>query len=444
MIKLSDHFNYRRLLRFTLPSIIMMIVTSVYGVVDGIFVSNFAGKIPFAAINLIMPFLLICGSLGFMAGTGGSALVARTLGQGDPTKANRIFSLLVYVSIIAGIVLSAISVAYLEDIAIMLGAEGEMLTDCVTYGRIILPALSAYILQNVFQAFLITAERPSLGLAITIIAGVTNIVLDYIFIVPFDMGLKGAALATAISQCLGGIIPLLYFAFPNKSLLQLTRARFDGNAIVKTCTNGSSELIANISMSIVSMMYNYQLIRYIGADGVAAYGVIMYAAYIFIAVFLGFSIGSAPIVSYNYGAENYNELRNVFRRSLIILATIAIVLTIAAIALAGPLASIFVGYDQQLFLLTRKAFMIYSMSFILVWINLYTSAFFTALNNGLISAIVSFSRTLIFEVGAVLLIPYILGIDGIWISISVAESLAIVMSIIFLAANKKLYHYWQH
>ena len=442
MIKLSDHFNYRRLLRFTLPSIIMMIVTSVYGVVDGVFVSNFAGKVPFAAINLIMPFLLICGSLGFMAGTGGSALVARTLGQGDPTKANRIFSLLVYVSIIAGIVLSAISVAYLEDIAIMLGAEGEMLTDCVTYGRIILPALSAYILQNVFQAFLITAERPSLGLAITIIAGVTNIVLDYIFIVPFDMGLKGAALATAISQCLGGIIPLLYFAFPNKSLLQLTRARFDGNAIVKTCTNGSSELIANISMSIVSMMYNYQLIRYIGADGVAAYGVIMYAAYIFIAVFLGFSIGSAPIVSYNYGAENYNELRNVFRRSLIILATIAIVLTIAAIALAGPLASIFVGYDQQLFLLTRKAFMIYSMSFILVWINLYTSAFFTALNNGLISAIVSFSRTLIFEVGAVLLIPYILGIDGIWISISVAESLAIVMSIIFLAANKKLYHYW--
>lgn len=442
MIKLSDHFNYRRLLRFTLPSIIMMIVTSVYGVVDGIFVSNFAGKIPFAAINLIMPFLLICGSLGFMAGTGGSALVARTLGQGDPAKANRIFSLLVYVSIIAGIVLSAISVAYLEDIAIMLGAEGEMLTDCVTYGRIILPALSAYILQNVFQAFLITAERPSLGLAITIIAGVTNIVLDYIFIVPFDMGLKGAALATAISQCLGGIIPLLYFAFPNKSLLQLTRARFDGNAIVKTCTNGSSELIANISMSIVSMMYNYQLIRYIGADGVAAYGVIMYAAYIFIAVFLGFSIGSAPIVSYNYGAENYNELRNVFRRSLIILATIAIVLTIAAIALAGPLASIFVGYDQQLFLLTRKAFMIYSMSFILVWINLYTSAFFTALNNGLISAIVSFSRTLIFEVGAVLLIPYILGIDGIWISISVAESLAIVMSIIFLATNKKRYHYW--
>lgn len=442
MIKLSDHFNYRRLLRFTLPSIIMMIVTSVYGVVDGVFVSNFAGKVPFAAINLIMPFLLICGSLGFMAGTGGSALVARTLGQGDPTKANRIFSLLVYVSIIAGIVLSAISVAYLEDIAIMLGAEGEMLTDCVTYGRIILPALSAYILQNVFQAFLITAERPSLGLAITIIAGVTNIVLDYIFIVPFDMGLKGAALATAISQCLGGIIPLLYFAFPNKSLLQLTRARFDGNAIVKTCTNGSSELIANISMSIVSMMYNYQLIRYIGADGVAAYGVIMYAAYIFIAVFLGFSIGSAPIVSYNYGAENYNELRNVFRRSLIILATIAIVLTIAAIALAGPLASIFVGYDQQLFLLTRKAFIIYSMSFILVWINLYTSAFFTALNNGLISAIVSFSRTLIFEVGAVLLIPYILGIDGIWISISVAESLAIVMSIIFLAANKKRYHYW--
>lgn len=442
MIKLSDHFNYRRLLRFTLPSIIMMIVTSVYGVVDGIFVSNFVGKIPFAAINLIMPFLLICGSLGFMVGTGGSALVARTLGQGDPTKANRIFSLLVYVSIIAGIVLSAISVVYLEDIAIMLGAEGEMIADCVTYGRIILPALSAYILQNVFQAFLITAERPSLGLAITIIAGVTNIVLDYIFIIPFGMGLKGAALATAISQCLGGIIPLLYFAFPNKSLLQLTRTRFDGNAIIKTCTNGSSELIANISMSIVSMMYNYQLIRYIGADGVAAYGVIMYAAYIFIAVFLGFSIGSAPIVSYNYGAENYNELRNVFRRSLIILSSIAIVLTIAAIALAGPLASIFVGYDQQLFLLTRKAFMIYSMSFILVWINLYTSAFFTALNNGLISAIVSFSRTLIFEVGAVLLIPYIFGIDGIWLSISVAEAFAIVMSIIFLAANKKRYHYW--
>ncbi len=440
-IQLSEHFSYRKLLRFTLPSIVMMVFSSVYSVVDGIFVSNFVGKTPFAAINLIMPFLMIFGALGFMLGTGGSALVAKTLGEGDREKANRIFSMLVYLLIGTGVCLSALGVVYIRDIAVWLGADENMIEDCVAYALFILPVLPAFILQNAFQTFLVTAERPNMGLWITVGAGVTNILLDYLFIVVFGWGLKGAALATAISQSIGGIVPLVYFALPNKSLLRLTRYYFDGKALLKTCTNGSSELVTNISMSVVTMLYNFQLMQYIGENGVAAFGVIMYVNFIFISVFLGYSIGSAPIVSYHFGAQNHSELKSLLRKSMAIIGVLGLALTAFAELLASPLASVFVGYDVELFALTRKAFMLYSLSFLLAGFNIYASAFFTALNNGIISAGISFSRTLIFEAGAVILLPLLFGIDGIWLSIVVAEMVALTLSVIMLAIHRKRYNY---
>ncbi len=388
-----------------------------------------------------MPFLMMFGALGFMLGTGGSALVAKTLGEGDREKANRIFSMLVYLLIGTGVCLSALGVVYIRDIAIWLGADENMIEDCVTYALFILPVLPAFILQNAFQAFLVTAERPNMGLAITVGAGVTNIVLDYLFIVAFGWGLRGAALATAISQSIGGIVPLVYFALPNKSLLRLTRFYFDGKALLKTCTNGSSELVTNISMSVVVMLYNFQLMQHIGENGVAAFGVIMYVNFIFISVFLGYSIGSAPIVSYHYGAQNPSELKSLLRKSMAIIGGLGLALTAFAELLASPLASVFVGYDVELYALTRKAFMLYSLSFLIAGFNVYASAFFTALNNGIISAGISFSRTLIFEAGAVILLPLLFGIDGIWLSIVVAEIAALALSLIMLAIYRNRYNY---
>lgn len=440
-IQLSEHFTYGKLLRFTLPSIVMMMFTSLYSVVDGLFVSNFVGKTPFAAINLIMPVLMILGALGFMLGTGGSALVAKTIGEGDSKKANSIFSMLVGIMIAMGVILAVWGIFYIDDIAIRLGAEGEMIDDCATYAHIILLALPAFMLQNAFQAFLVTAERPKMGLAVTVGAGLANICLDYVFIVIFGWGLAGAAWATAISQCVGGLVPLAYFALPNKSLLRLTRFRFDGMALLLASTNGSSELVSNIAMSVVSMLYNYQLMSYIGEDGVAAFGVIMYVNFIFTSVFLGYSIGSAPIVSYNYGAQNRAEMQSLLRKSLRVIALLAVGLTVLAECLAVPLAQLFVGYDEELYDLTHRAFMLYSISFLLAGFNIYASAFFTALNNGIISAVISFSRTLVFETGAVLLIPMMFGINGIWLSIVVAEFAALALSTIMLLVHRRRYGY---
>ena len=419
----------------------MMIFTSIYGVVDGFFVSNFVGKTPFAAVNFIMPFLMILGSVGFMFGTGGSALISKTMGEGDKERAKRLFSLFIYVSAGCGIVIAVLGFIFIRPIAGLLGAEGTMLDNCVTYGRIILAALPAYMLQYEFQSFFVTAEKPQLGLAVTIAAGMTNMVLDALFVAVFSWGLPGAAAATAISQCVGGLLPLIYFVRPNSSLLRLTKTKYDGGALLKACTNGASELMSNISMSIVSMLYNVQLIKYAGEDGVAAYGVLMYVNMIFLAAFIGYSVGTAPIIGYNYGAGNHDELKNLLKRSLKIIGTFSVVMVIAAEVLARPLAVIFVGYDQGLLELTLRGFIIYSFSFLFSGIAIFGSSFFTALNDGLISALISFLRTLIFQVAAVLIFPLILGIDGIWISIVAAELMAAIVTSLFLVTKRKKYHY---
>ena len=440
-IQLSDHFTYKKLFQFTLPSIIMMVFTSIYGVVDGFFVSNFAGKTAFAAVNLVMPFVMILGGVGFMIGTGGTALVSRVLGEGNKDQANRYFSMMVYVTLIIGLLLSAIGIAFMRPIAAFLGATEEMMGDCVLYGRLVIGFTAAFMLQNVFHSFLIAAEKPKLGLAATVAAGITNITLDALFVGVFQWGSAGAAVATGLSECIGGILPLLYFIRPNKSLLQLTKTKLERKPLLRAFSNGSSELMSNISISLVSMLYNFQLLKYIGEDGVSAYGVLMYVQFIFIAIFIGYSIGSAPVVSYHYGAGNHTELKNMLKKSVSFSVLTGILLTILAFLLANPLAGIFVGYDKQLFTLTSHAFRLFSLSFLLAGFNIFASSFFTALNNGAVSAAVSFLRTLVFQTSSVLVLPFFLGVDGIWWAITVAEICACIISVIFLFARRKKYHY---
>ncbi len=440
MIQLSDHFDCKRLLRFTAPSIIMLIFTSIYGVVDGFFVSNFVGKTAFTAVNFIMPVLIILGCVGFMFGTGGGALIAITMGAGHKEKADQLFSMLIYVSIACGIVLTGAGLLFLRPLLSLLGARGQMLEDCITYGKIILPAVSAYILQYEFQCLFATAEKPKLGLYVTIAAGLTNALLDALFIIIFHWGLQGAAAATAIGQCVGGLLPLLYFARPNTSLLRLTKAKFDGTALMKVCVNGSSELMSNISASIVSMLYNIQLLQYAGEDGVAAYGVLMYVNLIFLAAFIGFSVGVSPVVGYHSGAGNYNELSGLLKKSFMITGVFSLLMFLASQALAKPLSLLFVGYDQTLLAMTLRGFFLFSFSFLFAGFAIFGSAFFTALGDGLTSALISFLRTLVFQILAVLLLPLFLGLDGIWISITAAET-AVIVAVLFLLFKRKKYHY---
>ncbi len=441
MIKLSDHFKYSTLIRFTLPSVAMMIFTSIYGVVDGVFISNFVGETPFAAVNFIMPVLMILGGFGFVFGTGGSALIAKTMGEGDHKRANAQFSFLICVSAVLGIILAIPSILFLPEIAALLGATGEMLDCCVLYGRIVLLALPAQLLQFAFQSFFVTAEKPTLGLVMTVSAGVTNMVLDALFMAVFGWGVAGAAAATAISQAVGGIAPLFYFAAKNSSLLRLSHPRVDLRALWQTCANGSSELMSSISMSLVGMLYNVQLMHYAGEQGVSAYGVMMYVNMIFIAIFIGFSVGSAPLVSYHYGAQNHAELKSLRKKSLVIIGTSSLLMLVAALALARPLAAIFVGYSPALLDMTHHGFLIFSFSFLFAGLAIFFSSFFTALNNGLVSALISFLRTLVFQIAAVLILPLLFDIDGIWLSAVVAELVAALLSLGFMVGLQKKYQY---
>lgn len=440
-IQLSDSFNFRRLLRYSFPSILMMICTSIYTVVDGFFVSNFVGKNALAAVNFIFPFIMILGAVGFMFGTGGGALIAKTLGEGDREKANRLFSLFVYVTIGCGAVLAAVGVLTVRYVAVGLGATEAILDDCVLYGRILLYALPAYMLQLEFQSYCATAEKPKLGLIVTVGAGITNVALDALFVVGFRWGLAGAAAATALSQAVGGIVPLAYFFCARKSLLRLGKTRFDGKSLWRACANGSSELLSNISMSMVAMLYNIQLMRYAGEDGVAAYGVLMYVNLVFLAAFIGYSVGTAPVIGYHYGAGNTDELKGLLKKSLVIIGIFSVAMVGLAEGLARPLALLFVGYDEALLAVTVRGFFYFSFSFLFAGLAIFGSAFFTALNNGLMSAIISFLRTLVFQIAAVFVLPLLFGIDGIWVSLVVAELFAALLAGILLLVNKKKYRY---
>ena len=442
-IRLSDHFTYRQLLRFTLPSIAMMIFTSIYGVVDGYFVSNFAGKEPFAAVNLIMPFIMVVSTVGFMFGTGGTALVSKTFGEGDPERANRYFSLFVYASFLLGIVFSILGIVFLRPIARLLGAEGTLLDNCVIYGRIVIAAMPFFILQLLFQSFFVAAEKPNLGFWVIVAGGVANMIGDAVLVtlLPQEHKLAGAAIATALGQIVGGGVPLVYFFRKNSSILRLGKTRFDGRALWKASTNGVSELVSSAAMSIVGMVMNVQLLKYAGEDGVAAYGVMMYVNMIFAAIFIGYSIGTAPVIGFHFGAKNGGELRNLLRKSLFLLLIGGVLMVAAAELLAKPLALLFVGYDAKLMELTESGFRIFGISFFFIGFAIFGSGFFTALNDGVTSAIISFLRTLVFELGAILLLPLLFGINGLWFSVVVAELMATLLSFIFMAVKRKRFGY---
>ncbi len=440
-IHLSDHFSYAKLLRFTFPTIVMLIFTSIYGVVDGVFVSNYAGKTAFAAVNLIMPALMIFATVGFMLGTGGSAVVARTMGEGDLPRANRYFSLIVAAGVLAGAVLTVLAELIMEPLCLLLGAAGEMLPLAVRYGRILSLALVPFILQNMFQSFLVAAERPKLGLWLTVAAGLTNMVGDWLLVGVLPWGVAGAAIATVASSLVGGVVPLVYFRLPNKTPLRLTKTRLEGRVLAQTCSNGSSEMMGNLSTSLVSILYNFQLMRLIGEDGVAAFGVIMYVNFIFIGVFMGYSIGAGPIVSYHYGAGTQEELRSLLRKSLLLMLAGCAGLTAAAVGMAFPLSRIFVSYDADLLALTARGFRLYALSFLAMGFNIFGSAFFTALGNGVLSAAIAFLRTLLFQTAAIFVLPLFLGLDGIWLAVTAAEVLTLAVTVLFLLTQRRRYGY---
>ncbi len=449
-IHLSEHFTYKKLLKFVLPSIVMMVFISVYGIVDGFFVSNFAGEIPFAALNLIYPLIMILGSVGFMLGTGGNAVVSKALGEGDGARANRIFSMLIYATVAIGVVLSVIGILIVRPVAQLFAAtetgmsaeeKAQLIDCCVLYARIILAALPAFMLQNAFQGFFVTAEKPRRGLYVTVAAGLCNIVLDALLVVGFQGGLAGAAIATAISQCVGGILPLIYFFRKNDSLLRLGKTRFEGKVFFGVCVNGMSELMTNIALSVVTILYNAQLMRYIGISGVSAYGIMMYIGFIFIAVFIGYSVGVAPIIGYHYGAQHRDELKNVFTKSLRLLSIAGVGMTAVACLFASPLSRIFVGGNRELHLLTMRGLRLYSLSFLLTGLNIFCSSFYTALSNGALSLLISFFRTFLCQVVAVLTLPLFLAVDGIWLSAAVSEAVTVALTIALLLSTRKRYGY---
>ena len=441
-IKLNDHFTYSKLFKAVLPSVLMMVFISIYSVVDGLFISNFVGKTAFASINLIYSVIAIIGAIGFMIGSGGSALVSKTLGEKDNDKANQYFSMFIYLTIILGVIVSAIIFIYLPDIAVLLGAEDNMIEYCVTYGRICLVFQTFFITQNTFQSFFVTAEKPQLGLYLSLISGCMNMLLDFVFIVPLKMGVAGAALATGISQFIGAVVPLIYFKSNKKLIIKLVRPTFEIVPLLKGCLNGISEFSTNISVSIIGMIFNLILMNIAGENGVASYGVILYIQFIFLAIFFGYSMGVSPIVGYNYGAQNKEELQNIFKKSIKIVFYVTICLVVLSEVLARPLSAIFVGYDLKLLDLTTRGFKIFAISFLFAGFNIFASAFFTALNNGIISLVLSLARTFVFQLIAVLIFPSLLGIDGIWISVVFSELLAIFLSMIFIVINRNRYKYY--
>lgn len=440
-IRLSDHFTYGRLLRFSLPSMLMMVVTSIYGIVDGYFISNYVGKTPFAAVNFIMPFLMLLGAMGFMVGAGGSALIGKYLGEGRGEDANRLFSMLILLTILVALAIAAAGELLLRPVAIALGADEVMLPGCLRYGRILLLGLPALMLQFEFQSFYVTAEKPKMGLYVTLAAGGTNILLDWLLVGMLHLDIEGAAVATVASQAVGGLVPLVYFLRPNSSLLRIGKASFNGKALAKVLGNGSSEFVSNISMSVVSMLYNAQLMKYAGEDGVAAYGVLMYVCFIFIAIFVGFSVGTAPIISYHFGAQNVSELRSLLRKGVLLITMFALLMLAAGELFARPLSALYVGYDENLMQMTLRGFRIMSLSFLFSAIPIFGSSFFTALNDGKTSAIISFLRTMVFQVAAVLLLPLLFDLDGIWISLVVSELAATVVTAVYWLVKQPKFGY---
>ena len=440
-VQLSDHFDYRTLIRFTIPSVLMMVISSVYSIVDGLFVSNFAGSDGFAAVNLMMPIAMMISCIGFMAGAGGSALISKTLGEQEAEKAREQFSLIIYLIIGFSLVIGVTVFLLVPQIARMMGAEGAIYDNCVIYGRILISALPAFMLQILFQNFLVVAEKPQMGMVIAISSGVTNIVLDALFIAVFQWGVAGAAIATMLGQTIGGIVPLGYFLLKKNHLLWFTKFKFRWETLKRTCINGFSALIGNASNSLVGIVFNLRLMELMGSDGVVAYGVVMYVTYIVTGVFMGYSTGIAPVFSYNLGSGNAEEIKGLLKRSLVSIAVSALVLVAFVQIFARGLAAIFVSYDENLMILTTTAIRLFNISFLVAGFNIFAAAFFAALNNGVVSSILSLSRTLVFTLGCLFILPAVIGNNGIWLSVTFAEVLSVLVAGYYVVKNREKYQY---
>lgn len=440
-ISLSDHFNYSKLLRFTLPSIAMVVFTSIYGVVDGFFVANYAGKQAFAAVNLSYPVIMILGTLGLMFGSGGSALVAAAQGRGRKKLANEYFSLITYSAIVTSVVLVSILWFLLEPLMKLMGATGGLLEDSVLYGHIMMISLPAFILQSMFQLLFVTAGKPKLGFFVTVGAGIANMVLDFILVGVCGYGLAGAGVATVVSEFFGGVIPIFYFLRDNGSTLRLERTRWVPAALYKTCFNGCSELLAGLSSSLIGVLYNFQLMKFVGENGVAAFGVVMYLTFIFCDIFVGYCNGVAPIISNHFGSRDKNELRNLFKRCVVIIAVLGVALFALAEMTAPALVRIFVGADSDLYEMTKHACRIVSFCFLLSGFGIFGSSLFTALNNGVLSAVISVGRSVVFGTLAVMLLPLIFGVEGIWLAVWATEIASIFVVIYFVIRKRKNYGY---
>ena len=440
---MDGHYGYRRILKAMWPMVLMLMVTSVYSIVDGWFISNYAGSTAFAAMNIIWPALAIVSALGLMIGAGGSALVSKTFGEENPEKANRIFTMLIRITFVVGVAISVLLIILMKPLAVALGAEGEMIRPAVIYGIILTLAMPVYMLQMAFQPFFMTAEKPKLGTMTSIACGLANILLDFLFVAVFGWGLTGAAVATAASFLIGGVIPLVFFASRrNDTVLRFVRgSRYDWHAVRQSCLNGLSEFVGNISFNIMAICYNLQLMRYIGENGVSAYGILMYVGFIFGSIFIGYNMGISQVIAFNYGAGNKAELRSMLKKSFVLIGICSLAITLAVQLLASPLSRLFVGYDQELCALTEHALHIYMNSFLICGFNMFASAWFTALNNGPVSAAAAFTRTLVFELGCVFALPPILGIDGIWMAVNFAEVLALILSLALIFGFRKRYGY---
>lgn len=443
-IKLSDRFTYPKLLRFTIPTMLMILCTSSYGIVDGVFISNFAGVTDFSAVNLMFPFIYGAATLGYMFGSGGNAVIAKLLGEKDDCGANRAFSMIVLSGLFLGVITAAVMYVLTPSFARSVGAAGALYESAVKYAKICFLFTPPFILQTMFLSFFIAAGKPKLSLYVNIVSGVINIFFDWLFIAEFNLGVEGAASATGLGQLSGAVIPLIYFIRKNSSLLKLTaKFKFNGKILGLTCANGSSEMVTNLSMSIVNTLYNAALIETAGEPGPAAYGVVLYLNFLFAAIFLGYSQGSAPIVSYDYGARNVSELQNITKKSLTLMLSLGVFCTAFAYFVSPPFARVFCAGNPELYELAVHGSQIFAFSYLLSGFNIWASAFFTALSNGLISALLSFLRLFVFQIGCILILPRIFGLSGIWASIAVAEVLAAVPAAVCLFACRNKYGYFK-
>lgn len=441
-IQLSDHFTYQKLIRFTLPPVVTMIFTSIYSVVDGLFVSNLVGDLALSAVNIVFPVAMILAAFGFMLGAGGSAIVARTMGEGKPELANRYFSMIVLCVLGLGTVFSIGGALFIEPIARLAGASDLLMDDCVAYGRILLAGTAPFMLQVAFQIFFVTAELPKMGLAVSLASGVTNIAMDYLLIGPMNMGIAGAAWGTVLSYVVGGVLPLVYFFKPSRGRLRLCPTRLYPRELKNACVNGSSELMSNLSASLISILYNLQLMRLVGESGVAAYSVMMYVDFAFAAVFLGFSMGVGPVISFHFGADNREELKSLLRKSMTVIAACSLAMVALSELLAQPLAMAFVGYSAELTAMTVHGFRIFALSYLFAGFGIFGSGLFTDLCNGGVSALISFLRTFLFRGGMVILLPILLGLDGVWLAVTVADGMGAAAACFLIWRYRNRYHYW--